>query len=308
MSETEYQYYGGIEGGGTQSKMVLMRSDGEILGWSEGLSTNHWLVGMDTCLKRIHDMVVEVKEEAGLSADLPLKALGLSLSGGDEADSSSKITNGLATQYSSLSENVHVVGDTQGSIATATAVGGVVLISGTGSNCMLINPDGNGIRCGGWGHLLGDEGSAYWITHAALKALFDQDDNFALCPHDVSIVRERALKYFKIKEKSEVLNFLYKNFEKSHVAGLCKELATVAREKKDPLCMELFHRAGTALAQHVLAVAPKIDKKLLDCPGGLPIICVGSVWRSWGSTQRRFYEDTIGWRGKYGIKNSAFYN
>lgn len=48
---------------------------------------------------------------------------GLSLSGGDEADSSSRITNGLTTQYSGLSENVHVVGDTHGSIATATSVG-----------------------------------------------------------------------------------------------------------------------------------------------------------------------------------------
>lgn len=67
-----------------------------------------------------------------------------------------------------LSEHYHICSDTIGAIATASESGGLVIISGTGSNSFLLNPDGSVGRCGGWSYMLGDEGSGMLISDFTL--------------------------------------------------------------------------------------------------------------------------------------------
>ncbi|XP_062572218.1 N-acetyl-D-glucosamine kinase-like [Saccostrea cucullata] len=274
-------FYGGVEGGATHSRMVLMNENGNILAWTDGPSTNQWLIGQEECLKRVNNMVEEAKSKAGLDPSTKLVSLGLSMSGADQKEAQDQLISGMKSRYPQCSQNVFIASDTAGAIATATEKGGIVLISGTGSNCMLINPDGKDFRCGGWGHLLGDEGSAYWITQRAIKIVFDHEDNLKVSPRDISFVRDAMMKYYQISDRNEILHYFYSKFDKSYIAGLCKELAKGAKEKKDQICLELFRQAGEILAEHILGVGPRIAEELLNTPSGLQVVTVGSVWKSW---------------------------
>lgn len=80
------------------------------------------------------------------------------------------LENELLTKYPNISVSYYVCSDTLGSIFTASPLGGVVLIAGTGSNALLRNPDGKMVTCGGWGNFLADEGSGEFnLTALGMK-------------------------------------------------------------------------------------------------------------------------------------------
>lgn len=172
-------------------------------------------------------------------------------------------------------------------IATASRSGGIVLIAGTGSNCTLVRSDGSSFGCGGWGHLLGDEGSAYHIARSAIKYVFDAVDNLEPAPHPIAELQRRMYAYFAISDHRGLLSHLYGHFDKAFFARFTESLADGAAAG-DALCRHVFRCAGDQLARHVLALRPHMDRA--QCERGLQIICVGSVWKSWHLLKDGFVE------------------
>jgi len=283
-------YFAGVEGGATCSKFALIKMDGEILTWSEGPGTNYFLNGFEETMQRIDDLFSVAKKEAGLHQNAKLKGLGLSLSGAEDDNLNKEFLDGMGSKYPNLSEHYYITSDSVGTIVTALEKGGVVLIAGTGSSCRLLNPGGDVHCCGGWGHMIGDQGSAYWIALQAIRTVFETEDGLNKSPYDITYVKNKMIDFYHLKNKIGILDHLHKKFEKPKFAKFCKELAIGATEYKDLLCFHLFREAGRILGRHVLAVAKFADRQILQQEGGLPIVTVGSVWNSFELLKEGFLE------------------
>ena len=94
-----------------------------------------------------------------------------------------------------------------------------------------------------WGHLLGDEGSAYWIAQRAIKRVFDHEDNLNLSPYDLTRLSDAIKAYFKVRifssisseiffslfiqvqDMSQLLSYFYTNFQKNIIARFTQIIA-----------------------------------------------------------------------------------
>jgi N-acetylglucosamine kinase-like BadF-type ATPase len=77
----------------------------------------------------------------------------------------------LARRLRDLARHVTVIADVEAAYLGALGDGGgILLLAGTGSMALGSNGRGRWARAGGWGPLLGDEGSAFWIGREWLRA------------------------------------------------------------------------------------------------------------------------------------------
>src|SRR5262249_30148947 len=153
----------GIDGGATKTLAAVLDLDREVLHLAQGGPSNEDAVGAEAAVHVLLEVADGAMDRAGISPQ-DLAAAVVAVAGTD--------TDAVAKQVRSRrSKDWIVVNDVVAAWATATgARPGIGAISGTGSNVFGMGPDGRTWRSGGWGHLLGDEGSGYWLRPRGREA------------------------------------------------------------------------------------------------------------------------------------------
>lgn len=167
--------YVGVDGGGSKTRALVGDVDGRVLGSGGSKSSNLHSVGFDAATAAVLAAVNEAVFRAG-GAHVSVAAAVFGLAGLDREEDRARVDAWLVAQ--GLASRHRVVQDTHIVLAAAAETAspspralpwGIALICGTGTVCHGVARSGAHVRAGGFGYLLGDEGSGYDLAVRALR-------------------------------------------------------------------------------------------------------------------------------------------
>jgi N-acetylglucosamine kinase-like BadF-type ATPase len=245
-------YVIGIDGGGTKTLGAIANISGEILSQFEVGSTNPHSNSLDVVRENLGQLTTKLLADAGAEAG-DVKAICLGMAGVDRPEDKPMVKN-LVNEFL---PNAEVLPVNDGVIALtggALRPYGIIVISGTGSIAFGINENGERVRAGGWGHILGDEGSGYTLALRGLRAIMRAHDGRTAPTR----LQDLMLGHLHLERPDQLLGWIRDiNANKAQIAALSRLVHQAAAEG-DATASEILHSEAAELAEIVEAVSKKL--------------------------------------------------
>lgn len=274
---TAEEWVFGIDGGGTRSRIRVESLAGSLVLEESGgpMNPNSSPPGrVDVVLAGLLKSVLS----AGLDARLCRAGL-IGSAGVDRPEDRAAMTDRLSAAFRAAAKSpggsdadspvfaakndaepalVGVLGDMEG----------FLLIAGTGSIAYGRSRSGLCVRSGGWGHVLGDEGSAFWIALEAVKRGLRSSEG----REEPSRLLDAALAFFGADRALDLLPLAYDAFDKARIASFAPRVANLAAEG-DRAAGSIMAEAARELASLAVSVFQMLEsegvRRRLAFHGGL---------------------------------------
>lgn len=241
----------GIDGGQTSTKSLIASPDGSVLAAGLGSASDHFHIegGVERNRRAIHGATLTALEQIGGTVD-DIAAIALGLTGAPPAGESRQPVFDVVAELAP-SPIVTVHPDFVTNLIGASSGGsGVVLIAGGGCIGYGTTGDGREAIAGGYGFLLGDEGSAFKIGVAAIRAA-----SFA---HDLrgepTALQQIVCEHFGLATIRDIPRIVYKaGFERNRISLLTPSVATAAANG-DAVAVRILEEAGGSIGLVALGV------------------------------------------------------
>jgi N-acetylglucosamine kinase-like BadF-type ATPase len=257
----------GIDAGGSKTVALLATLEGRVVAEGRTGGANLRTHGELVVEKTLHGVIDQVLDGHG---EQPV-AVCLGIAGVDRHDDAATI-RGVMRRLGFRDRTLIVNDALIALVAGAGEPMGLVIVAGTGSIAYGVNGGGLAARSGGWGPVLADEGSGYWIGRRALVAVMRQADGRGPRTSLTPIVLERL----GLSRADELVNEVYEGAERRQLVATLGPLVADARKNGDAVAAEIMNDAAAEL---VLAAASVVSR--LEMRGDLfPTFLSGGMFRS----------------------------
>lgn len=247
----------GVDGGGSKTRALVADGELRVLGEATAGSSNVQGVGLAGAARAINEAVGAALAAAG-APGAPVAAVCLGLAGVGRPEQRAQVEGWADGAFGGAP--CAVVTDLEPILAAGTPEGwGVAVIAGTGSSCLARAPGGPPLKVGGWGHLLGDEGSGYDLARRALRLATQAADGRA----DALAILRAALDHYGAPNAEALVGRAYTDTAPATVAALARPVLALAeagdvhaRALLDATAADLALLATTAARRLGLGAAP----------------------------------------------------
>lgn len=285
-------YVFGIDGGGTKTICLLMDDNHQVLGRGEAGPSNYQTLGIESAKQSIQFAIEQAVMSANIKTDshLNIEAICLGLAGvGRPKDleimqflvQNLQLTNDLPITRSFQPRNIVVCSDSAIALVGGTGYPvGIAVISGTGSIVFGQNRQGTTKRVGGWGYVLGDEGSGYDIAIRGLQAALRFYDGRG----DYTTLAENFQVNLGLNSLEELVEVVYqRGWGVKEIAGLASIVDRAAAEG-DRVADDIIN---DAMSELILATKTAISG-LFHHTEEFEIALIGGVWGGETNCRERF--------------------
>ncbi|MBO9127296.1 MULTISPECIES: N-acetylglucosamine kinase [unclassified Rhizobium] len=267
----------GLDGGGSNVRLAIATEAGDVIHRSAAGGVNP----MDNPTWRENFQEIIASAGAFLK-DVELGVMGLP--GWGEVPSLDKEVADWLEQ--NLPFRLYLLNDVELAQRAAFDDGpGILLLSGTGSMAMARSHDGVMLRAGGFGDLIGDEGSAYDIGRRGLARLSHELDG----RQPATPFGNQLTARLKLAEQDYSQSFMDWIYRKTHARSAIASISAIINEladAADPLAIEILTTAGKELGAHYSALSSRIGRS------GLEWSHAGSTFKS--AIFRKAVEHSVG--------------
>ena len=246
----------GIDAGGTKTVCLMADREGWIIAEARSTGANLQTAGPLAVERVLRDVVART-----LVADrTPLEAVCVGVAGGDR--SRDVETMGRILGRVGLERNVVIVNDALVALtAGVDDAPGLVIVSGTGSIAYARDGEGRAARAGGWGYVIGDEGSGFWLGRAALTAVARDVDGRG--PH--TSLTQPLLEALDVASRpADLIQVVYEEGVDPAAIARLAPFVQQAAVAGDTVATALLERAADELVRAAAAVLERLGMRGLS--------------------------------------------